>query len=98
MAEDFLDVIEVGLTIKLIDSGACEPELAKRIVSEFIAESRDAYGGQPWMVKRGYRKFSPALLDEMRAKYQAGASISTLCDAYGMGRTTFYERVLKKSG
>ena len=98
MAEDILDVIEVGLTIKLIDSGKLDPETAKNLVTEFVAETRDAYGGAPWMVKRGYRKFSPAVIEEMRERHAAGEHIASLCDRFGMGRTTFYEKVLKKSG
>lgn len=96
MAEDILEVIEIGLTLRLIEKLGIEKADADLLVSEFIADTRENYGPGRYSIKRGYRRYSPTVVARVRAEY-TGRNEDQLRARYGLSRSSFYRLVRKKS-
>ena len=94
--EDILEIIEVGLTIELIDRGLLEPELAKQVIGGYIEQIRESYGGERYMLRRGYRQYSPAMKRRIASQF-TGINASELIARYGISKATFYRIVRKFS-
>lgn len=93
MAEDILEIIEIGLTLRLREMGiAADP--AADLVTGFIADIRDAYGGERYQIKRGYRRYSPALIRRCKKEY-TGRNETELRSRYGLSRSSFYRLIRK---
>ena len=95
MADDILEIIELGLTLRLVEKGI-EQRRAERIVGDYIEELRESYGGARYSVKRGYRKYSPAMIVRIRSQYN-GRNAEQLRARYGMSRSSFHRLIQKKS-
>lgn len=93
MAEDILDIIEIGLTLRLREMGIAEDPAAD-LVTGFIDDIRDAYGGDRYQIKRGYRRYSPALVRKCKQEY-TGRNESQLRARYGLSRSSFYRLIRK---
>ena len=93
MAEDILDVIEIGLTLKLRSIGI-EPDPAARLVTSFIEEVRESYGGSRYQIKRGYRRYSPEIIQRVKSEY-TGRNEQQLRSQYGLSRSSFYRLIRK---
>jgi Mor family transcriptional regulator len=95
MADDILEIIEIGLAVRLVEMGV-ERDAAERAVGDFIEETRESYGGLRYMIKRGYKKYSPRVISRIKKEY-TGRNEAQLRARYGMSRTAFYNHIRKKS-
>ena len=94
MQDDIVEILEIGLTLRLVESGGMEREKAAKLVTEYFEEFREGYGGVRHMVRRGYRRYPPALIRKIKRQY-TGRNEKELCNLYGMSRTTFYRHIKK---
>ncbi len=93
MSDDILEIIEVGLTLKLRETCLSDDDAAD-LVGEFIQDLRESYGGERYQIKRGYRSWSPRLVARIRNQF-TGRNERELMARYRMPRSTFY-RLIKK--
>jgi len=93
MSEDFLEIIEIGLTLALVDMGV-EQDRAERKVGEFVEQLRESYGGERYFVKRGYTAYSPKLVKKIKKEF-TGRNESSLRQRYHMSRSSFYRLIRK---
>ena len=93
MADDIVEIFEIGLTLRMIEEGIDETKAAG-ITSSYFSEQRDAYGGVRHMIKRGYHKYPPAVIRKIKAEFN-GRNGDQIRRRYGMSRTHFY-RVIGK--
>lgn len=96
MADDILDVLEVGLILHLRDRKIIEHESGERAVIEFMQEIRDSYGGQRCWIKRKYRKYPPRVVEQIKSEFN-GRNGKELRAKYGMSNSVFYHHI-KNSG
>ena len=91
--EDILEILEVGLTVHLVDRGLLLPETAKAEIGGYFDRVRESYGGERYMLRRGFRKYSPAMKRRIAAEFD-GRNAQKLIDRYGISSATFY-RIVK---
>lgn len=94
MSDDIIEIIEIGLTLRLVESGAVDREKVDKVMRAYFEEFREGYGGVRHMVRRGYRRFSPALIRKVKKLY-TGRNEEELRARFGMSRTTFYRHIKK---
>ena len=94
--DDIIDILEVGITVALIDRGQLPPDTAKKIVGDYFNEIRENYGGERYMLRRGYRRYSPAMKRRIAAEFN-GKNSKQLIDRYGVSKSTFYQIIRKFS-
>jgi len=92
--DDILEIIETDLTLKFVELGFADPAEARAVVGDVIEDVRESYGGIRYMIKRGYRTFSPRSVENMKAEYN-GRNAKVLMRKYGMSRSTFYRYIRK---
>lgn len=92
-SDDILEIIEVGLTVELVGRGLLDIEQAKTAIGGYMEQIREAYGGERYMVRRGYRRYSPAMKRRIAAEHN-GKNAPQLIARYGISAATFY-RILK---
>lgn len=95
-SDDILEILEVGITVQLIDRGGLEPDQAKTIVGDYFDGIRESYGGERYMLRRGFRKYSPAMKRRIAAEFN-GRNAKQLIARYGISSSTFYA-IVKKFG
>ena len=93
MADDIIEVLEIGLSLHLVNSGMSKNE-ADNCLKCFFEKFRDSYGGASYFVKQGYRRYPPSLIRDIKSAYN-GRNEKELCAAHGMSRTTFYRKIKK---
>ena len=94
MSDDIIEIIEIGLILRLVENGGLPRETANKIVMDYFEEFREGYGGVRHMVRRGYRRFSPALIRKIKKLY-TGRNEAELRERFQMSRTTFYRHIKK---
>lgn len=94
--DDILEIVETGLTVELVDRGLIEPAECKLVISEYIEQIREAYGGERYMIRRGYRRYSPAMKRRIAGEFN-GTNAPALIARYGVSTATFY-RIVKQFG
>jgi len=93
MADDIIEIFEIGLILRLVENGI-EEKKAESIVSGYFEEAREDYGGVRVMLKRGYQKFRPAVIKKIKNEFN-GRNGAEIRRRYKMSRTHFY-RVISK--
>ncbi|MGI9202657.1 MAG: Mor transcription activator family protein [Woeseiaceae bacterium] len=94
--DDILEIVEVGLTVELVDRGLLEPNQAKEVIGGYIEQIREGYGGERYMIRRGYRRYSPAMKRRIASEFN-GSNAPALIARYGISTATFYRAVKKYS-
>jgi hypothetical protein len=94
VSDDIVEIIEIGLILRLVENGGMEVEKATKLVGTYFEDFREGYGGVRHMVRRGYRRYPPALIRKIKRQY-TGRNEKELRELYGMSRTTFYRQIKK---
>lgn len=92
MAINLIEVLEIGLTLRLVEKGGMTKPDAEKLVAEFFNEICEGYGGDAYFVKMGFRKFPPSVVKQIRARY-TGRNDAEIQEIYGMSRATFYRLI-----
>lgn len=93
MADDIIEIFEIGLTLRLVENGIDETK-ATGIVADYFEEARETYGGVRVMLKRGYQRYPPSVIRKIRNEFN-GRNGDALRRRYGMSRTHFYRTIRK---
>lgn len=94
--DDILEILEIGLTVALVDRGLLPADQAQAVVGDYFAGIRESYGGERYMLRRGYRKYSPAMKRRIASEFD-GQNAKQLILRYGISSSTFYD-IAKKFG
>lgn len=94
MADDIIEIIEIGIILRLVEKTGMEKKTATKLVGDYFEEFREGYGGVRHMVRRGYRRFPPALIRKIKNQY-TGRNEIELRRLYDMSRTSFYRHIKK---
>ena len=67
--DDILEILENGLTVELVDRGLLEVNQARAVIGGYFESIRESYGGERYMIRRGYRRYSPAMKRRIAAQF-----------------------------
>lgn len=94
MADDIVEIWEVGLILKFREAGDVTPDQAEALIVDHGEMFRESYGGVRHMIKRGYTRYPPKVIRKIKKEFN-GRNGESLRRRYGMSRTHFY-RTIKK--
>jgi Mor family transcriptional regulator len=92
VAIDIIEVIEIGMILRLVESGKMDRPTAEKLVIEFTNEIKEGYGSDAYFIKRGFRSFPPSLVAQIKARY-TGRNDAEIQKIYNMSRSTFYRLI-----